>query len=140
MLHIHPSQENIAFTPLSLLFWMLMFTNFNSLWTRIPAICRISGIFRISEISREYIPGNDGYYASVGTGPSSATPKVQYKSCFKSPSKLIKWIAMSEKGIRVPYFVPAKHAMKGTNYRKEFITDCLTPFLNQNHPDDNHCF
>ena len=83
------------------------------------------------------LPSNAFYYATCkGDAPDS----VKFSAVKKFESKLLMWIAISDRGISKPYFVPSKEAVTKEVYSNECIRKRLYPFIKKYHNDDEYLF
>jgi hypothetical protein len=81
--------------------------------------------------------GDKGYYAY---DDENVDPQVKYKRFNKFPSKLLVWIAISNRGISKPFIMKSKGAINCNNYSTECIRKRLLPILKEKHSDNNYVF
>ena len=83
------------------------------------------------------INGNNFFYSS---NKKQTLPSVKYATKSKFEKKLLVWIAISEKGITTPYFVPSGLAVNQKIYLEHCIQKRLIPFIKKHHSDGNYMF
>jgi hypothetical protein len=80
--------------------------------------------------------GNDHYYSYEGL---DVPESVRFKFSTKFPSKVLVWLALSEKGFSQPYIAKSKNAINAEIYIKECVSR-LNKFINKHHNDGNYVF
>lgn len=88
-------------------------------------------------LSHSTINGNSVYYSSDRTKTLSS---VKFCKKRKFESKLLVWIAASDKGLSEPFFLPSGLAVNQYIYKKDCIVKRLVPFINKCHGDGNYVF
>lgn len=84
------------------------------------------------------IPGNAGFYTEDKAATST---DVKFKGQEKYPTKILVWIAVSDRGISEPLFRKSKSsAINQKVYLAECLQARLLPFINRFHADGNYCF
>lgn len=81
-------------------------------------------------LTDQSVPTNRGFYTS---DKSVTPPEVKFKRTRKYEPKILVWIAISEKGISLPFFAKQKQAITGTTYLNECIMQRLMPFIDMYH-------
>jgi len=82
-------------------------------------------------------PKNRGYYASNN---SAVDIEVKYKRREKFPTKLLVWIAISNKGCSDVFFLPKNGSINSEIYTNECILKRLLPFLKNHYPNEDYIF
>lgn len=88
-------------------------------------------------MKNDRLSGNDRFYT---LDYSKSPAHVKYACQKKYPRRLLVWLAISQRGISEPYFLPSGGAMNGDTYRKQCIKARLLPFIKNLHKDDDILF
>jgi transposase len=84
---------------------------------------------------------NNSQSDSYFTDSITETPEnIKYRATEKFPSKVLVWLAISEKGCSQPYIVDSGLGINRFIYIKECIQKHLTKFINKFHSDDDYLF
>lgn len=84
------------------------------------------------------LPGNSGFYTD---NIEECPDEVRFKKQEKFPTKILVWIAMSEKGVSEPLIRPSKSgAINQQVYLSECLQKRLLPFISKHHKDGNYLF
>ena len=89
------------------------------------------------EMNATQLPGNDHYFSyckDTATTSQKLAPKAKF------PPKIMMWIAISDRGISHPYFVPSTGALTSHLYQTKCVTQRLKPFLDTYHVDGEYLF
>lgn len=88
-------------------------------------------------LSKSQMPGNNRFYTK---DKSTTPPKVMYKFKHKFESKVMLYIAVSDKGISKPWFKPSGLAINQEVYQRECLQKILIPFLRKHHSNGEYVF
>ena len=84
------------------------------------------------------IQGNDNYYSN---DKSKCPDSVRFAGKEKYPNKVMIWVAISNRGISKPLFLPSKSEAVDSDI---YINDCkekrLLLFICEHHTDSNYIF
>ena len=112
-----------------------------------PKCTKLAQIFRkkqviiddesyVTQSNSEFL-GNSGFYSSdLNTTPND----IRCKRVEKFPPKLLVWIAMSPKGISMPFIAPSGLSIKEDVYIDKCLRSRLIPFIENVHKNDKVVF
>lgn len=88
-------------------------------------------------LSHAKIPQNQYYYSSAAGRCSEAAA---FSTKQKFESKVLVWLAISDRGTSRIFFCPSKQAINKEVYTRECIEKRLEPFISEHHSDGNYLF
>ncbi len=84
------------------------------------------------------MPANTGFYTD---NIENCPDEVKYIGKEKFPTKILVWVAISERGVSEPLIRPSKAvAINQETYLEECLVQRLLPFIEKHHDDGNYIF
>ena len=89
-------------------------------------------------LNGDNMPGSARYYTD---DKSKCSDDVRFIGKNKYPQKILMWLAISNRGMSIPYFRPSKSVAINTEiYINECLQPRLLPFIHKHHGDFNYLF